>query len=137
MPNNYISHLKIYYRKFKDRIERNSFAGTDGWIIGGPKGMLAPTLKLLGGPGPPWPPPPLPTPMDYTSDLMYSPIIIQPHSYIWYDITSNELTFQVGRVKVNVTVVYFHKRKENHLSLVCHSFRVTARYALKYFLKGR
>ena len=29
MPNNYISHLKIwYYRKFKDRIERNSFAST-------------------------------------------------------------------------------------------------------------
>ena len=23
---------------------------------GGPKGMLAPPLKLLGGPGPPWPP---------------------------------------------------------------------------------
>ena len=22
---------------------------------GGPKGMLAPPLKLLGGPGPPWP----------------------------------------------------------------------------------
>ena len=36
-------------------MERNSFAGTDGWIIGGgPKGMLAPPLKLLGGgPGPP------------------------------------------------------------------------------------
>ena len=36
--------------------------GKCGWIIGGPKGMLAPTLKLLGeggaGPLPP-PPPPL------------------------------------------------------------------------------
>ena len=30
--------------------------GKGGWIIGGPKGMLAPPLKLLGGPGPPWPP---------------------------------------------------------------------------------
>ena len=29
--------------------------------VGGPKGMLAPPLKLLGGPGPPGPP--LPTPM--------------------------------------------------------------------------
>ena len=29
MPNNYISHLKIcYYRKFKDRIDRNSLAST-------------------------------------------------------------------------------------------------------------
>ena len=66
MPNNYISHLRIwYYRKFKDRIERNSFASTGGWIIGGgggggAKDMLAPPLKLLGGG---WPPPPLPTPM--------------------------------------------------------------------------
>ena len=35
-----------------------------GGLLGGPKGMLAPPLKLLGGPGPPWPPPPpLPTPM--------------------------------------------------------------------------
>ena len=34
-----------------------------GGLLGGPKGMLAPNLKLLGGgPGPPWPPP-LPTPM--------------------------------------------------------------------------
>ena len=33
-----------------------------GGLLGGPKGMLAPPLKLLGGPGPPWPPP-LPTPM--------------------------------------------------------------------------
>ena len=47
----------ILYRKVKDRIERNSFAGTGGWIIGGPKGMLAPPLKLLGGPGPPLPTP--------------------------------------------------------------------------------
>ena len=33
--------------------------GKGGWIIGGPKGMLAPPTKLLGGggPGPPWPPP--------------------------------------------------------------------------------
>ena len=33
--------------------------GQGGWIIGGgggSKGMLAPPLKLLGGPGPPWPP---------------------------------------------------------------------------------
>ena len=34
-----------------------------GGLLGGPKGMLAPPLKLLGGPGPPCPPPPLPTPM--------------------------------------------------------------------------
>ena len=27
-----------------------------GGLLGGPKGMLAPPLKLLGGPGPPWPP---------------------------------------------------------------------------------
>ena len=32
-----------------------------GGLLGGPKGMLAPPLKLLGGPGPPGPP--LPTPM--------------------------------------------------------------------------
>ena len=34
--------------------------GKGRWITegGGPKGMLAPPLKLLGGPGPP-PPPPL------------------------------------------------------------------------------
>ena len=73
MPNNYISHLKIQYRKFKDRIERKSFASTGGWIIGGgggvgwggggveggveggPKDMLAASLKLLRG----LPPPPL------------------------------------------------------------------------------
>ena len=29
LPNNYISNLKIlYYRKFKNRIEKNSFAST-------------------------------------------------------------------------------------------------------------
>ena len=33
-----------------------------GELLGGPKGMLAPPLKLLGGPAPPLPPP-LPTPM--------------------------------------------------------------------------
>ena len=33
-----------------------------GGLLGGPKGMLAPPLKLLGGPGPPLAPP-LPTPM--------------------------------------------------------------------------
>ena len=27
-----------------------------GGLFGGPKGMLAPPPKLLGGPGPPWPP---------------------------------------------------------------------------------
>ena len=27
-----------------------------GGLLGGPKGMLAPPLKLLGGPSPPWPP---------------------------------------------------------------------------------
>ena len=27
-----------------------------GGLLGGPKGMLAPPLKLLGGPGPPGPP---------------------------------------------------------------------------------
>ena len=27
-----------------------------GGLLGGPKGMLAPRLKLLGGPGPPGPP---------------------------------------------------------------------------------
>ena len=49
MPNNYIPHLEIsYYRKFKDRIERNSIASTGGWIVGGggggggAKGMLPP-----------------------------------------------------------------------------------------------
>ena len=56
VPNNYISHLKIcYYIKFKDRMERNSFAGTDVWIIGGPVG---PPSQIIGGGGgwPPWPP---------------------------------------------------------------------------------
>ena len=45
-------------------MERNSFASTAGWIIGGEgggvggaKGMLAPPLKLLGGLAPPCPPP--------------------------------------------------------------------------------
>ena len=33
-----------------------------GGLLGGPKGMLAPPHKLLGGPGPP---PPLPTPMKH------------------------------------------------------------------------
>ena len=37
----------MYYRKFKDRIERNSFASTGGWIIGGPNGMLPPPPPSL------------------------------------------------------------------------------------------
>ena len=49
----------ILYRKFKDRIERNSFAGTCGWIIGGAKGYVGPPPSQIigGGPGPPGPPP--------------------------------------------------------------------------------
>ena len=43
----------------EDRIERNSFAGTGGWIIGGPKGMLAPPSQIIGG----GLAPPLPMPM--------------------------------------------------------------------------
>ena len=66
-----ITFLIILYRKFKDRIERNSFAGTGGWIIGGggrggAKGMLAPPSQIIGGEGGRPPPPlapPLPTPM--------------------------------------------------------------------------
>ena len=78
----------LYCTNFKDRIERNSFASTIklklhlvlfypsvwyicdfylfhieieekcGWIIGGPKGMLAPPppSQIIGGPGPLWPP---------------------------------------------------------------------------------
>ena len=39
-------------------MERNSFAGTDGWIIGGAKGYVGPPSQIIGGggPGPPWPP---------------------------------------------------------------------------------
>ena len=61
MPNNYIPHLEIsYYRKFKDRIERNSIASTGGWIVGGGGGgggqrvcCPPPPLKLFVEPGPP------------------------------------------------------------------------------------
>ena len=42
-----------------------------GGLLGGPKGMLAPPLKLLGGPGPPWPPP-LPTPMPFYGGTCHS-----------------------------------------------------------------
>ena len=53
-------NLKYDIRKFKDRIERNSCAGTGGWIIGGGggggKGYVGPPLKLLGGLAPPGPP---------------------------------------------------------------------------------
>ena len=34
-----------------------------GLLGGGAKGYVGPPLKLLGGPGSPGPPPPLPTPM--------------------------------------------------------------------------
>ena len=43
----------ILYRKFKDRIEGNSFAGTGGWIIGAAKGYVGPPSQIIGGPGPP------------------------------------------------------------------------------------
>ena len=35
----------------------------DYWGGGGAKGYVGPPLKLLGGAWPPWPLPPLPTPM--------------------------------------------------------------------------
>ena len=45
----YICHFYLFHIEIE---------GKCMWIIGGPKGMLAPPLKLLGGgPGPPWPPP--------------------------------------------------------------------------------
>ena len=61
VPNNYISYLKLlYYRKFKDRIERNSFAGTGGWSIrGGGQRVCWPPSQIIGGgggAGPPGPP---------------------------------------------------------------------------------
>ena len=44
----------ILYRKFKDRIERNSFAGTGGWIIVGAKGYVGPPpSQIIGGAWPP------------------------------------------------------------------------------------
>ena len=53
----------ILYRKFKDRIERNSFAGTGGWIIvggggGGQRVCWPPLSNYWGGVGlaPPGPP---------------------------------------------------------------------------------
>ena len=42
-------------------MERNSFAGTDGWIIGGAKGYVGPPSQIIGG----GLAPPLPTPMLY------------------------------------------------------------------------
>ena len=65
--NNYISHLKIwYYRKFKDSIERNSFAGIGWLIIGGAKGYVGPPLSnYWGGLAPPAPPPPPPSSYAY------------------------------------------------------------------------
>ena len=36
-------------------MERNSFAGTGGWIIGGAKGYVGPPSQIIGGPGPPLP----------------------------------------------------------------------------------
>ena len=50
-----------------------------GGLLGGPKGMLAPPLKLLGGPAPPPPPPPpppLPTPMFYVVFLQRQGLLI-------------------------------------------------------------
>ena len=49
VPNNYISHLE------NSRIELRGIVlpVQMGGLLGGPKGMLAPPLKLLGGPGPP------------------------------------------------------------------------------------
>ena len=43
-------------------MERNSFSGTDGRIIGGAKGYVGPPSQIIGGA---WPSlaPPLPTPM--------------------------------------------------------------------------
>ena len=48
VPNNYISHLKIwYYRQFKDRIERNRFASTFKSITVG----QGPTALAVGADG--------------------------------------------------------------------------------------
>ena len=97
MPNNYISHLKIwYYRKFKDRIERNSFASTEGWIIGGgPKGMLAPLPNYWGGQAPPGPP------SSYAYDVIW---IVQERpklKHVW----SGLLYFHIGHPCARLSVV--------------------------------
>ena len=62
-----------------------------GGLLGGPKGMLAPPLKLLGGawppcppsppPPPPPPPPPLPTPMITCAKLTGYTSTLECHIY--------------------------------------------------------
>ena len=47
---------------------------------------------------------------NFSSDLIYLPILINHQSYIGYDSSLNKITFQVGRVKVKDTVAIFRKK---------------------------
>ena len=46
---------------------------------------------------------------NFSSDIIYQLLLIKHHSYIGYDDGLNNFTFQIGRVKVKVTVGMFIK----------------------------
>ena len=85
-----------------------------GLLGGGPKGMLAPPLKLLGGPGPPWPPLflRLCSVSLITRPTLRSIIHLRPQNYIPWP----------GCSKLTTSLVNVSLKFQTLISQICHCF---------------
>ena len=71
---------------------------------GGAKGMLAPPLKLLGGPAPPLPPPP-PPPSSYAYGYHYQNFQKSVLMYVSVVCTCRKVFFLVEQLNITTTVM--------------------------------
>ena len=98
-------------------------------LLGGPKGMLAPPLKLLGGPGPPWPP-------LFLCLCNYGKFVLILHKNICFD-TSAELAVQSDEGSQHM--VSMRKKKNYHqilpLILISAVCPITFEFLVGYTVK--
>ena len=76
-----------------------------GGLLGGPKVMLAPPLKLLGGPGPPGPP------SSYAYELRFE-LVVLIHNYL--------KPIQFYKLMISQNLTMYHEMKYSKMILFGH-----------------